>query len=411
MSARTGDQRPAWLESLHAVADPEWIQLDAEQLLAEAQRRTGLDDFGGTTFLEPYRIFVKACEQEAQLHAVGRLLTRSDLLNWLENRLRLTDARKAHPTIAAQPIDAPIFITGLPRTGTSILHELLACDPAARAPRHWEVRYPCPPPETASYETDVRRELSGRELRLWNEVVPEYETMHELGADIPVECIQITAHEFASDELLGRAQVPSYGAWYANADLEPAYRFHHQFLQHLQSQAPGRWVLKAPSHLSGLAALFAVYPDARIVWTHRDPLQVIPSVASILYATARIRSDCVDPQAVKNWFTPETCLAQIESALAFRDRGAVAIQQFCDIRYDEFIRDPLATIRSIYRQFSLDFTPEAEKTMRDYIDAKPKNKHGAHRYALGSDFPAILKNHRESFHEYQERFSVSSEID
>ena len=411
MTSRVGSQRPAWLESLHAIADPRWIRLDADEILDEARRNTGFDDFGGTTFLEPYRLFVEACDQEANLHAVGRLLTRSDLLNWLENRLRLADARKSTPEIVTQEIDAPLFITGLPRTGTSILHELLASDPGARAPRHWEVRYPCPAPEAATYDTDARRELSGRELRLWNEVVPEYDTMHELGGHIPVQCIQITAHEFVSDELLGRAQVPSYGAWYAGADLEPAYRFHRQFLQHLQHRAPGRWVLKAPSHLGCLDALFAVYPDARIVWTHRDPLQVIPSVASILYATARVRSDAVDPEAVKAWFTPETCLAQIERALAFRDSGRVSEAQFCDVPYAELVRNPIASIQSIYDRFEIPFGRETEESMTHYIASKPKDKHGRHHYALDAGRDPSFKNHRESFRAYQDRFAVPTESD
>ena len=332
MSPEPRDRRPAWLESLHAVSDPRWIGLDADELLDEARRNTGLDDFGGEGFLEPYRIFVEACDREAQLHTVGRILTRSDLLNWLENRLRLAAERKQEPEIATQEIAAPLFITGLPRTGTSILHELLACDPAVRVPRHWEVRYPCPAPESAHGTTDPRIERSERELRLWNEVVPDYDTMHELGARIPVECIQITAHAFVSDELLGRAQVPRYAAWYASADKEPGYRFHRRFLQHLQSRSPGRWVLKAPSHLACLDVLFGVYPDARIVWTHRDPLKVVPSVASILYATARIRSDAVDAEDVKAWFTPEACLAQLDTATRFRDSGAVAPDRFHDVQ-------------------------------------------------------------------------------
>ncbi len=409
MTSRVGGQRPAWLESLHAVTDPRWIRLDADEILDEARRNTDLDDFGGSAFLEPYRLFVDACEREADLHAVGRLLTRSDLLNWLENRLRLTQARKNTPGIAVQEIDAPLFITGLPRTGTSILHELLASDPAARAPQHWEVRYPCPAPESATYATDPRREIAERELRLWNEVVPEYDTMHELGGHIPVECIQITAHEFVSDELLGRAQVPSYGAWYAGADLEPASRLHREFLQHLQVRAPGRWVLKAPSHLGCLEALFAVYPDARIVWTHRDPLQVIPSVASILYATARVRSDAVDPETVKAWFTPETCLAQIERALAFRDSGQVPEGQFCDVPYSGLVADPLASIRTIYDHFEIPFRPEAQEAIAHYIASKPKDKHGRHRYALEADRDPSFEDQRESFRAYQERFEIPSE--
>jgi hypothetical protein len=183
--------RPAWVQSLHAISDPRWITLDADALLDEARRRSGLDDFGDDDFLEPYRCFVEALDREAQLYTVGRLIVRDDLLNWLENRLGLAEGRSREPAIAREPVERPLFITGLPRTGTSILHELLACDPAHRAPLHWEVRHPCPPPTPEG--DDERRTRAERQVQLWNHVVPEYRVMHELGAELPVECIQTTA--------------------------------------------------------------------------------------------------------------------------------------------------------------------------------------------------------------------------
>jgi hypothetical protein len=408
MSVWQPGPRPRWVQSLHAVADPAWIRLDADEILEEAAVRTGLSDFGGDDFLEPYRIFVRDCDEAAHLHPVGRMLCRADLRLWLENRLLLTDTRKRHPEIGDEQLEKPLFITGLPRTGTSILHELLAEDPSARAPRDWEVRHPCPPPETVSYETDARIARADRELELWNQVVPEYATMHELGGAIPVECIQITAASFRSDELLGRAQAPRYGAWLATADLGPAYRFHRAFLQHLQVRCPGRWVLKAPSHLAALPTLFAVYPDARVVWTHRDPLKVIPSVASILYSTAWVRSDAVSAEAVLSWFGGETCAAQLDLGLAFRDSGRVDPARFCDVRYADLMRDPFATLSRVYDHFGLSLGAEAERRMRDYLAAKPRGRHGAHRYEF-ADTGLDPARERERFRSYQERFGVPSE--
>ena len=402
--------RPAWVRSLHAATDPAWIRLDADELLDEAMRRTGLSDFGGDGFLEPYRIFVKALGEEAKLHAIGRILARGDLRNWLENRLRLADARKQRPEIAREAVRAPLVITGLPRTGTSILHELLAQDPAHRAPLHWEVRSPCPPPEAASFETDPRIAHAEDELQLWNQVVPEYAAMHELGARLPVECIQITAHEFRSDELIGRHPVPSYAAWLARADLAPAYAFHRHFLQHLQSRcARERWVLKAPSHLGVLAKLFAEYPDARVVITHRDPLKVLPSVASILYSTAWVRSDAVDAQAVLGWFTPETCLALLSAMCGLRDAGGAPAAQICDVRYADLMARPIETLAAVYDHFGLPLRAEAEARMRAYLAGKPKNKLGVHRYAFANT-GRVLAQERERFRSYQERYGVPSEI-
>jgi len=402
--------RPDWVQSLHTVADPSWIRLDADELLAEAQARTGLSDFGDGAFLEPYRIFVRALDEEAELHALGRLIARSDVVNWLENRLGLTAYRKRHAEIAAVPIERPLFITGLPRTGTSILHELLACDPAHRVPLHWEVRHPCPPPDAASFASDPRIERAERQVQLWNQIVPEYPVMHELGARLPVECIQITAHEFRSEELMGRHQVPSYAAWYARADLVPAYRFHRAMLQHLAFRLPReRFVLKAPSHLAALRPLLAVYPDARIVVTHRDPLEILPSVASILYSTAYVRSDAVDPQAMLGWFTGETCRALLDGMTAFRASGEVDPAQFHDVRYAELVARPFETLAALYDHFGLRFTAEAEARMRAYLAAKPKGRHGAHRYdfsATGFDVAA----ERERFRPYRERYGVASRL-
>jgi len=401
--------RPDWVQSLHTIADPAWIRLDADELLDEASTRTGLSDFGDAAFQEPYRIFVRALDEEAQLHTLGRLIARSDLVNWLENRLGLTSFRKRHPEIAAEAVERPIFITGLPRTGTSILHELLAQDPEQRAPLHWEVRHPCPPPDAAEAESDPRIERAERQVQLWNQIVPEYAAMHELGARLPVECIQITAHEFRSEELMGRHQVPSYAAWYASCDLVPAYRFHRALLQHLSfGRRPERWVLKAPSHLAALRPLLAVYPDARIVVTHRDPLHILPSVASILYSTAYVRSDAVDPKAMLGWFTGETCLGLLDGMTALRASGAVDPAQFHDVRYTDLVARPFEAIAALCAHFGLRFSSEAEARMRAYLRAKPKGKHGAHRYDFSATgFDAEVE--RERFRAYQARYGVRSE--
>ena len=351
--------RPAWVRSLHAAVDARWISLDADELLEAAQRETGLRDFGGDEFLTPYRIFQRACEDEAKLHALGRMLVRGDVLTWLTNRLRLTDARKRDPAIATQRIERPIFITGLPRTGTTILHELLMLDPNNRVPLHWEVRLPCPAPEAASYQTDPRIARAEDELQLWNHIVPEYRAMHELGARIPVEDIQITPPTFVTDELIGRHIVPSYAAWYASADKSVAFAFHRRFLQHLQSRhARARWVLKSPSWLGLLPVLFGEYPDARVVITHRDPLKVLPSVVSILYSTAFVRSDAVDAEMFKGWFSPETCRALLDAMCAFRDSGAIPREQFSDVLYANVVRDPARAVEQIYARFGLPYPPE-----------------------------------------------------
>jgi Sulfotransferase family len=402
--------RPEWVRALNTLGDPSWIRLDEGALLDEAVRNTGLSDFGGDSFRTPLRIFLDSLAQEAQLNFVGRVLARSDILNLLENRLRMTETRQRNPEIDAVQVTRPIFITGLPRTGTSILHELLAQDPANRVPLAWEVRSPCPPPESATYETDPRIEKADLEIRFWNHVVPEYPTMHELGAKIPVECIMLTMHEFLSDQLSGTHRVPSYAAWLAQTDMRPAYAYHRQMLQLLQWRAPReRWVLKAPSHMATLDALLAVYPDARIIQTHRDPLKVMGSVASILYATAWVRSDALDTDQVLQWFGGESCSFLLENAMRVRNSGIVDAQQFFDVRYQDLMQDPFGTIRGIYEHFGVPYSAEAEARMRAYLAAKPKDKHGAHQYAF-EDTGFDLETERRRFAAYQERYRVPSEV-
>ncbi len=401
--------RPEWVQALHQITRPEWIELEVDALAEEARTRTGLSDFGGDLFWEPLGIFVQALNEEAELHTLGRLIVRDDLVNSLVIRLELTDWRKRHPEIAAEKVEKPIFITGLPRTGTSILHELLAQDPRHRAPLHWEVRHPCPPPETASYDDDPRIALAHRQTRFWNEIVPEYDSMHELGGRIPVECIQLMVHEFRSDELMGRHMVPSYAAWFAECDLVPGYAFHQRMLQHLQWRCPGdRWVLKAPSHLGQLEALLAVYPEARIVFTHRDPLKVLPSVASVLYSTAYVRSDAIDPDSLLDWFTGETCAALLDGMTALRDSGRLPPEQCHDVRFADLMGEPRETLTALYDHFDIELSAAAETAMMDYLAAKPRARHGAHQYDF-SDTRLDLDEERERFRPYYERYRVRNE--
>jgi hypothetical protein len=409
MADRDPHSAPPWLESLNALGRPSWISLDETELLDEARTSTGRDDFGDEAFREPLRVLLQSIETENSLHFVGRALARDEILTLLENRLGMTEERKRHPEIGAVEIRRPVFITGLPRTGTSILHELLACDPDNRVPLAWEVRRPCPPPKAATFANDPRIEQCDTALRIWSEIVPEYPAIHELGARLPVECIMITAHEFRSDQLAATNHAIGYGAWLADANLEPAYRGHRRMLQHLGWRAPGkRWVLKAPSHLGALSHLLAVYPDACIVQTHRDPLKVMGSVMSTLYATARVRAARIDTQSISAWFSGESCAALLEAASQVRDDAAAAAATFVDVAYADLVADPLAAVTRVYADAGLRLGDDAAARMRAYLVRKPKGKHGTHVYEIG-ETGADVTTERERFVEYQRRYRVPSE--
>jgi hypothetical protein len=403
------DGNPAWLESLNTIGRNGWIALDEESLFAEARARTGLDDFGDDVFREPLAVLLDSIAREGRLHFVGRAIARDEIVTLLESRLQLTEARKRHPEIGRVAIERPVFITGLPRTGTTILHELFACDPKHRVPLAWEVRHPSPPPEPETYESDARIEPCERALRLWNEIVPEYPSIHELGARLPVECLLITAHEFRSDQLAATNHALAYGAWLATADMTPAYRGHRRILQHLGWRFPQRrWVLKAPSHLGQLETLLAVYPDACIVQTHRDPLKVLGSVLSTLHATARIRAERIDLESLRAWFSGESCAALLDGATRVRTTLVASQATFVDVRYADLMRDPLATVARAYDGMGRELTDAARERMAAYLERKPKDKHGAHAYDIGAT-GVDASFERERFASYRRLYDVPAE--
>jgi hypothetical protein len=342
---------------------------------------------------------------------VGRALARQDILVALSNRLQMADWFRRHPEIGEQAVARPLFITGLPRSGTSILHELLEQDPAHRVPLSWEVRYCCPPPDEAAHRSDPRIRRAHRDLTLWHALVPAYKTMHEMGGRIPCECGDITMSAFMGDRFMALHQVPSYAAWAATQDMRPTYAFHRRMLQILQWRLPReRWVLKAPAHMNWLPALLAVYPDACIVQTHRDPLQVMGSVASLLSAILWMRSDDVDPAVIAASFGGEALAAQLEGVMRLRDSGALAPARIRDVRYHDLMADPWGTIAGVYEHFGLELAPQARARMERYLANKPKGKHGRHEYAF-ADLGLDLATERARFARYQERYGVKSEVE
>jgi hypothetical protein len=270
--------RPDWVRRINAMAGsvggPEaMVSLDADELLGRARAATGLTDFGEPGWEEPFRKLVESLETEARFNVVGRLLSRHDLLRHLGTRLLLVDAVRRDPSIAEEQVLAPVFITGPARSGTSILQELLAEDPALRAPMAYEMAQPLAPPGVT---IEDRIALAEPEFDLWSDVQPEFAAVHELSARLPEECLWLMAPEFDLGFWSTCSDIPSFQAWRAGLDATATYRYHRSFLQALQHGHEARpWVLKSPVHLSRLPAIFAVYPDARVIRTHRDPVRAI----------------------------------------------------------------------------------------------------------------------------------------
>lgn len=384
------------------------VSFDERGLLDAARRATGLDDLGDDGFREPLQVVLQGLETEARLTLVGRIAARQDVIGLLANRLRLEEDGKRHPEIGAQEVPHPLFIVGLPRTGSTLLHHLLAQDPDSRVAQAWEVMFPSPPPEAGSYGTDPRIAKAARQLAWFDALTPEFKAIHPLGAQLALECIAIMSPTFLSPRFHTTYHVPTYQEWLERQDLRPAYRFHRRFLQQLQWRAPARrWVLKAPSHLFAFDALLETYPDARIVQTHRDPVTVLASVASLTAVLQRAFTDEIDPleigQEVSRRWTNG-----LDRAMQLRRSGRVPAERFVDVHYHELVRDPLAVVRRIYAHFEIPLTEAAEAPMRRFLAENPKDKHGAHRYSPRS-FGFEADDLARRFKAYREFYGVPRE--
>jgi sulfotransferase family protein len=383
--------------------------LSTEALLDTARSRTGLEDFGEASFVLGLDRVVDGLEHEARLSELGVAIAPEILLGYLTNRLQIIDWHHRHPEMGRAEIRAPIVMIGMGRTGTTILHDLLGQDPANRIPRTWEVDRPCPPPETATYDTDPRIAEVEATIDAANQAHPEFKAMHPLGARLGQECIRMTGGEFASLIFLSQYRLPSYLQWLTTeADMAPAYRWHRRYLQLLQWRHGGeRWVLKSGAHLWALPALIAEYPDARFIQTHRDPMRVVPSLSSLFATVRRTSSDDVSVAGVAGeWAAP--MIDALDRSVSARETGLIPKHRVVDLQYEEFLADPIETIRTIYARWDLELRPEIETGMRTYLAANAQDKHGTHRYSLadtGLDERSLFEQTRR----YREYFAVPAE--
>jgi hypothetical protein len=374
--------------------------LRADALLALARRHSGLGDFGTTEFLDPLRRLLAACGDEASLSLVGRMATRWDAVRFLTNLLRLRDAELRDPGILRQPIERPIFITGLPRSGTTFLHRLLLEDPDNRAPLVWQTIYPYPP----GRGRDTRPTRVARQLRAFERLAPEFRGLHPLDATSPQECSEITAHVFRSLRFDSNYRIPSYRHWLDQAGHEPAYRFHRRFLQHLQNQASGgRWVLKCPDHLFSLDAIRTVYPDARLVFVHRDPVKVLLSVAKLTEVLRRPFTRRLDPHEIGRQESARWLEGTQRMIAAGDDAGLP--EPVHHVHHTALVADPVGTVAALYRQFGLAPAPGMPAAVERYISHRPNGGYGPRHYRF-EDHGLDAGVEREKFRGYIRHFGI-----
>ena len=403
-----------------------FVSLDQRELLATACRRTGLSDYGTPDFREPLGVLLDAFERDANLSALGRIASRALVLQLLANRLRIEDLFARHPEIEAEQIARPIIIAGLPRTGTTHLHNLISQDPSLRSLPYWESLEPVPDPREAAVSgRDPRVVRCEQGLAMVHRVMPLFPLMHEMTPDARHEEIQLLAIAFSTMLFESSYFVPSYAEWYKKSDQRPAYRYLRRCLQALQwlgqarearaqqgeaerrstGEGPRRWVLKSPQHLEQQRALIEIFPDATFVQTHRDPVRITASLCTMIAYGSRMNARRVDPVAVGRYWAART-----EDLLrgSIEGRAALPPAQVIDVHFRQFMKDDVATAERVLAFAGHPVSDEARAAIRAFMDANPRGKHGTIDYRL-EDVGLDYAERRAALRFYRDHFDVEEE--
>ncbi len=381
---------------------------DEEELMEAARRRTGLSDFGGDSFHAPLRALLASLRKDARLTPLGRFMTRQFLLQLLGNRLKAEDLISRYPQILAQEIHSPIFIVGLPRTGTTHLHNLISQDPALRSLPLWESLDPVPgdaePPPTD--QADPRYLRCAQALRFQHYLMPLFPLMHEMTPEARHEDIQLLAMDFSTMLFETMYRIPDYRDWYKAADQTAAYRYLERMLKLLQwLRGPKRWALKSPQHLEQIGPLMSVFPDARIIQTHRDPVRITASMCTMAGYGLRAQNEGIKRLEVGRYWSD-----RIEDLLraAVNDRSRIPQEQVIDVYFHEFMQDDAATAERVLEFAGQPVGAEARTAIARYMDEHPRGKHGTVAYRL-EQFGIDATERREKLRFYRERFDVPDE--
>jgi len=375
-------------------------------LVAAARKKSGLQRFDDEAFREPLAMLLDSVEREAALTPLGRFITGSRIVGVLCNRLRAQALFERHPQILDEPITAPLFIVGLQRTGTTMLHRLLAADPGLRALLSWEALNPAPLTRRPWHRRDPRMRTAEVAERALAYLAPDFFAIHPVEAHAPEEEVILLDYSFLSTVAEATLHVPSYAAWLERQDQTPAYAYLKKLLQLLQWQnRKERWLLKTPHHLEWLDTLFAVFPDAKIIQTHRDPLKTLASFCSMIAHGRGVFSDAVDPLEVGAHWAKKT-QRMVGRALATRERLGDA--SFIDVSYYDLMNDPMAEVARIYEFAGRPLSADVKSRMAATRQENPQNKHGKHSYQL-ADFGLAKDQIEPGYAAYRARFQIRRE--
>lgn len=387
------------------------MMFDEAELLDAARGETGLSDYGPTHFREGLGVLIQALNTEARLKPETVPLVRYRILEQLTKRLHIEDWFTRHPEILKEKIERPICIIGSPRSGSSIMHDLWSLDPANRTPQAWEVWNPIPPPQTATYHSDPRIAERQAMFDAIYAAFPAMRSMHRMGATLPSEDVEMTSLDFASVVFFVDCYLPSYVRWlFEQVDYAPVYAGLRRYLQLLQWRAPGKpWVLKTLYNMHYMKAFLAEFPDARIIWLHRDPLSALASGAHLGTTFTLAGAEGLDPAAVARssaWLS----VLHHDRTVDVYEQKLLKPEQVFNVRFPDFVKDHAGMIRRIYQHFGMALRPEVEQTMRNYVTANSAEQHGKHSYTL-AELGLDAGEYRQKLARYQRYFDLPNEKD
>ena len=373
---------------------------------AHAAQARGLEDFGSDDYREALGVLCASLDEDATLSPVGVVAFETMITDALEARLLCEEGWRRTPEAADHRVEAPLFIVGLPRTGTTVLHHLLAQDPQVQALEHWLARTPRPRPPRDAWPSDADFRFAEARVDEMFARAPEMRAIHQIEAHLPDECWNLFSQTFLHSSWEANADVRGFARWWAGRDLRAAYARHRRNVQLIGHRESDRtWVFKDATHLFDLDALFAVYPDARIVHTHRDPTALVPSVCSLCWAAREPLGEGLDREGFGR-STLELWGRAIDATLSARARRDAT--RFHDLSFERFVADPIAAVGEIYDHFGRSLTAAAEDAMRAFLAAHPKDRHGEHVYAA-SDWGLSPDAIQERFAHYVDAFDLAPE--
>ncbi|MGI5128104.1 sulfotransferase family protein [Pseudonocardia sp. CA-107938] len=371
--------------------------LRVDDLLDAARSRTGLTEFGDEWFVEPLGVLVGSLNAEAKLSPLGLELTRRRLTALLADRLRLRALQREHPEIADVEVRVAAEICGLPRTGSTLLHRLLAASPGVTSTLSWETSYPIPFPGEGPDAAERKRRAQDR-AKLFLQMSPEFAAIHTIEWDGPEEDVILVDRSFLSMSYDSFYWVPTYGRWLRTADQTIAYRELREWLQVLQWQDPGRagkaWVLKSPHHLTAVDTVLDTFPDCKIVMTHRSPAAAVPSYASMVASISAQYSDEVDPVAIGRYWS-ELFSETLRGFAAVRQRRP---ERFVDVRFASLLGDPVGEASRVLGELGV---PPDVPSLEAYLARNREQRHGSHSYAP-EDFGLSVDQLERDFAFYEE---------